>query len=148
MTDYQDNIVLFKHQDSGCLLWAPVSFLLLTQNDIKVLYNGCGPQGFLGKVIPESILGLNISFLCCIHDHMYERCCCEEDEDIADSIFAANMTNWVVHHSKWYSKLPRLILAAKYQNAVASTVFSKAYWELNIAECPTGKRYALPKMLF
>ncbi len=139
----EDPIVQFLHAPSGCTLWAPASFLSMSEATIETIYNGCGPRGWLGRLIPESLFGLSITFLCYIHDHMYERCCCEADEDVADAIFAANLTRWIIHHSKWYNKLPRLLLAARYINAVASTVYSTEYWKKNLMLYPRGCRYAV-----
>ena len=137
-----DDIILFRHSESNCLLWAPRSFLAIPHDELPFYYNGCGPRG-LSKAIPQSILGLRISYLCYIHDHMYERCCCEEDEIIADGIFAQNLILWIWHHSTWYSMMPRYISSAKFMYAVSATTYSEEYWAANRAECPIGVRYAI-----
>ena len=138
----EDRIVFFRHPESKCLLAAPLSFLAIPHDELPFYYNGCGPRG-LSRVIPQSLLGLSIRYLCYIHDHMYERCCCEEDEIIADGIFAQNLTLWIWHHSKWYSMMPRYIASAKFMYSVSATTFSKEYWEANLKECVLGRRYAL-----
>ena len=144
MIRYEDEIIQFLHRPTGCLLWAPRSFLAIDPDELPLLYNGCGPDGILRKVIPQKILGLPIGFLCYIHDHMYGRCCCEADEDICDAVFAANLNIWISHNSGWFLKLPRYVLSAKFQHTVSITIFSKSYWKDNRAVCPTGRRYALP----
>ena len=145
---YEDHIVQFLHKPSGCLLWAPRTFLALDPDELPLLYNGCGPSGLFARVVPEHVLRLKITFLCYIHDHMYEMCACEADEDVADAVFAANLNLWIVHHSSWYNKLPRFISAAKFQHAVSCTIFSSSYWEENLKFCPTGRRYALSEVNF
>ena len=146
MIRYEDQVVQFLHKPSGCLLWAPRSFLAIDPDELPLLYNGCGPAGIFGKVIPERVLGLKITILCYIHDHMYGLCCCEEDEDICDAVFAANLNLWIIHHSTWYNKLPRFLSSAKFMYSVSCTIFSNSYWEENKALCPSGRRYALPEV--
>ncbi len=138
----EDQLVLFRHPESGCLLWAPKSFLRIPHDELSFYYNGCGPRGYSG-VIPQSVLGLKIFYLCYIHDHMYERCCCEEDEIVADGIFAMNLILWIWHHSSWYSMAPRFVSSAKFMYSVSATTFSKEYWSDNLEECPLGRRYAI-----
>ena len=145
MIQHKDQIVLFLHKPSGCLLWAPRDFLTLDPDELPLLYNGCGPRGIFAGIVPEHILGLRITFLCYIHDHMCERCACEADEDITDAVFAANLNLWIVHHSSWWNKLPRYISSAKFQHGVSCTVFTKEYWAENRKECPVGFRYSLPE---
>lgn len=140
----EDQIVLFLHKPSGCFLWAPLSFLALDPDELPILYNGCGPRGIFGGVVPEYVLRLKITLLCYIHDHMCERCACEADEDITDAVFAANLNLWIIHHSNSFNKLPRFISAAKFQHGVSCTVFTKEYWAENLKDCPGGFRYAMP----
>ena len=145
MIRYEDEIVPFLHRPTGCVLWAPRSFLEIDPDELPLLYNGCGSAGLLGNVVPESVLGLKLTILCYIHDHMYGRCCCEEDEDICDAFFAANLNIWISYNSNCWTKLPRYISSAKFQHTVSITIFSETYWAENLALCPTGKRYALPE---
>ena len=136
----EDNFVYYKY--NGLLTTAPKSFVGMSERDIYDLYNGCGVGRIGGKLVPESLFGLKITYLCQIHDHMYERCCCDEDEQIADGIFAQNANNWVTGYSSPAMIWPRLSLVAWYMKGVSSTTYSEDYWELNKKEVKSGQRYA------
>lgn len=101
-------------------------------------YNGCGPDG-AGALVPDNILGLDVSDLCNIHDHMSGRCANRIDEVITDAVLAANLVVRVVTCSNGFMVWPRMALATKYILAVASTTFSQRYWAANRAECPNGR---------
>lgn len=51
-------------------LEAPRSYIEASQEDRDATANGCGPDG-ASSVVPNSILGLNISEPCRIHDWEY-----------------------------------------------------------------------------
>lgn len=50
--------------------------------------NDCGPEGLIGKLVPEHLLGTDISTACNIHDWMYQE---GEDRQKADLFFLTNM---------------------------------------------------------
>jgi hypothetical protein len=101
-------------------------------------YNGCGPDG-LASIVPDSIMGLPISGVCDIHDHMCERCANELDEIIADAVFAFNLVTRIVSGSNAVMVWPRMAMAVRYITAVSCTTFTKSYWPKNSAICPNGR---------
>ena len=136
----EDNFIFYTY--NGLLTTAPKSFVGLSERDRADLYNGCGAGRIGGKLTPESLLGLKITYLCQIHDHMYERCCCERDEEIADGIFVMNMNNWISgHSSNVATALSRFTLMSKYMYGVSTTIYSREYWEINRREIGRDSRY-------
>jgi len=59
--------------------------------DENEIGNGCGPGGWKNKVIPDSILGVNIKPACMIHDVDYKLGETIEDKEVADRTFRNNM---------------------------------------------------------
>jgi hypothetical protein len=53
--------------------------------------NGCGPKGFVGKLIPDSLLGLSVHEACNLHDERYFKGGDEEDRRKADKKFLQDM---------------------------------------------------------
>jgi hypothetical protein len=53
--------------------------------------NGCGSEGVLGTLVPDSLLGLSISKACSIHDWMYHHGRTDKQRKEADIIFLDNM---------------------------------------------------------
>lgn len=76
--------------------------------------NGCGPEGIIGKLVPDTLAGADISEACNIHDWMYQE---GEDKQKADLFFLANMVFICSRKSKWLLPL-RAWLAVKYFLAV------------------------------
>lgn len=50
--------------------------------------NGCGGSGITTQIVPDNLLGLNISDACSIHDYMYEQ---GKNKKQADDVFLSNM---------------------------------------------------------
>lgn len=74
---------------STALLYAPESYVNALAEVRKVI-NGCGPGGWKGRLVPDTILGLSIHEACNIHDWMYH---CGEtiaDKEEADRVFLNN----------------------------------------------------------
>jgi hypothetical protein len=53
--------------------------------------NGCGPKGFLGRLIPESFLGVSFHEACNLHDERYFKGSSVRDRKIADQKFLDEM---------------------------------------------------------
>ena len=70
--------------------------------------NGCG-TGWNKHLVPNTVYGLNIRIVCCIHDEDYERGGTEEDKKIADERIHDNIEIIINLYDKWYypSKLAR-----------------------------------------
>lgn len=131
----------------GVLIAAPVSFFSIPEYELPFYYNGCGAGGIGGILTPDSIYGLNITYQCNIHDHMYERACCEEDEIVADAILTSNLIALIIAKSNTIMAWPRLIRASKYMIAVSATTYSEQFWETNKKESGKQCRYFYPNFL-
>lgn len=116
---------------NGVPIFGPISFFQIPEDEIRLLYNGCGSGNIGSKVTPDSMYGLDISMLCNIHDHMYENCTCEQDEIEADAILSANLITLITTKSTGILKWLRLFRATKYIVAVSATTFSEEFWEIN-----------------
>lgn len=96
-------------------LFAPIDYW---KSESEFISNGCG-GGFTAFFIPDSLLGVDITQACQIHDWMYMDGKTIEDKAEADRVFLNNMIRIIV--AKSYSKLIkiiRLILAKIYYDAV------------------------------
>jgi hypothetical protein len=60
--------------------------------------NGCGPQGFKVDIVPDNILGVDISEACNIHDWMYNEAAASRYE--CDLVFKRNMRTLVDTHGR------------------------------------------------
>jgi hypothetical protein len=56
------------------VVWASISTVTLGQGANQCLPNGCGPDGWLGTVIPQSLVGCHFKEACDGHDRCYSRC--------------------------------------------------------------------------
>lgn len=73
------------------VLFAPSDYWGLNADIRKTLTNGCGSQRKGGKLVPDTIWGLNIREACNIHDFMYGLGATIEDKESADRTFLNNM---------------------------------------------------------
>ena len=91
----------------------------LTEDEKKLVCNGVGPRGFLEKIIPETIFGLNITEPANIHDWMYNKGKTKKDKIEADIIFLDNMLRTIDNAGgNFLIKLLRTIRAATYYRFV------------------------------
>jgi len=76
-------------------LFAPARYWTLTPEEKRFLCNGCGPKfhGIGDYLVPDNILGVNITASCDIHDFMYseETPFGNDTKDKADRSFRINM---------------------------------------------------------
>lgn len=72
-------------------LYAPASYWQALPSVRAQLTNGCGPAGWKIDLVPDSILGVNISEACNIHDWMYTVGCTIANKDEADRVLLNNM---------------------------------------------------------
>ena len=63
--------------------------------------NGCG-SGWNAKLVPDTIYGLDITPVCCIHDYMYEVGTTIEDKEEADRAFLNNMLRVIESKQGWW----------------------------------------------
>lgn len=101
-------------------LFAPESYQLALINDpdyVDQICNGCGTSGWKGKIVPETMWGLNVTAACQIHDWMYYHGKSEEDRVEADRVFLNNLIRIINAHGGWLAWLRRY-RATTYYNAV------------------------------
>jgi len=95
-------------------LLAPESYRLADPAERALVCNGCGPGSWRLDMVPDSILGLDITEACNIHDWMYEW---DGDRVQADVWFLANMVLLAVKANK-LMLLVRLPIICNYFLAV------------------------------
>lgn len=76
------------------VLTAPTSFTSMTDDEIRLKYNGCGPRGW-ERFTPQSLLGLHVCYACIIHDHEYENGKMEGERNRADDRLKDNLLSLV-----------------------------------------------------
>lgn len=117
----------------GVSLLCPISMAAMRMDDIMLQTNGCGREGIEGRLVPDTIWGLDISPACRVHDIMYQQA--EErarrhksqkrltaDEHFADGVMACNLVQLIQQRTgnrllRWL----RLRRAHKYTDAVSMT---------------------------
>lgn len=125
-----DRLVLGRFK--GRLYLAPASFFALDEIELSLVSNGCGSSGALGKVVPDTAWGQDISGPCHIHDFMYMGCAGKLDEIISDCVLAFNLVLEVIQQGAGkIATFLRMMRVCKYIVAVATTVYSDEYWEEN-----------------
>ncbi len=67
---------------------------------MKSQANGCGPSGVVGKIIPDSLLGVSVHEACNLHDDLYTKGGSDEERKEADEIFLKTMLDQVNQQSK------------------------------------------------
>ena len=108
-------------------LYAPESYWTATPEQRKTICNGCGVAGWKGKLVPDTMWGLNISKACDIHDWMYHFGKTEEDRCEADRVFLNNLIRIINAEGGWLAFLRRY-RATTYYNAVHS-FGGPAFWD-------------------
>lgn len=82
----------------------PEYYKNLTEKQKKEICNGCGPEK-LGWFIPDTLLGLDCTEACNIHDVMYAFGESEKDRKYADDVFLANVKSLVVQDTSFLGVL-------------------------------------------
>lgn len=72
-------------------LWVPIEYFKMTPEELEASHNGCGPGGVLAWLVPDSLLGKDITDACMIHDLCYKLGDTIEDKQVADRVFLNNM---------------------------------------------------------
>ena len=80
---------------------APLAYWLATDEHIAEVCNGCGPQGWKGKIIPDTIWGLRITGCCDVHDWQYHYGRTKEDKERADNVLLANIYRRINKKTEW-----------------------------------------------
>lgn len=107
----------------------PTNMLMATDEEINhKLLNNCGPGGPLNSVIPDSLLGADISTACNIHDWTYLEAKNEQDHRKSDHLFLENMKTKVrLSKADPLLKFVRYGLAYIYYGAVRMYSFTKIF---------------------
>lgn len=110
-------------------LWMPSGYRDLPASIKESVCNGCGSGGY-GFLIPDNLLGCDISEACNIHDYMYEFARpVIGDKEKADRVFSNNMIRLVLDKGGWgWVVRLRLRLAWKYYQAVVK-FGGPAFWD-------------------
>jgi hypothetical protein len=72
-------------------LYAPPEYIAARPDVRAQVANGCGPGGWLGELVPETIWGVPVSAACDIHDWMYVMGKTQADKEEADDVFRNNL---------------------------------------------------------
>ena len=107
-------------------LLAPQSYVNATEAEKAIVCNGCGTSGWKGKVVPETMWGLDISEACQRHDWMYHHGKTQADKELADLVFLRNLVRIINKKGGWL-KWPRRYRAMTYYNFVAD-FGDAAFW--------------------
>lgn len=102
----------------GVYLLAIPSYIQATPEERSKVCNGCGTAGWKGKLVPETMWGLDISEACQIHDWDYKYGKTEADKEAADLRLMANLIRIINHRGGFLAPLRRY-RATTYYNAVA-----------------------------
>lgn len=99
------------------MLEAPKEYWQLDETEKSKILNQCGPDGPLGSLIPNHLLGLDISAQCNVHDFMFAKAKDDEELREADRVFLKNMMTQIENHPGSLS-IWRKMLAYIYFGAV------------------------------
>ena len=101
------------------VLYAPVSFLTATLDELLDVCNGCGAADSWFRP-PKRIYGTLIVYACIIHDWQYHFGFTNEDKEEADRVFLNNNFRLIDRDShKWYKPtFAQRRRALKYYEAV------------------------------
>lgn len=114
---------------SMATIYAPESYIRATPEVRRAVVNGCGPSGWKGYLIPETIYLLPIRELCDIHDWMYAEGETIEEKDSADRTLINNLLRLIraAGGPRWLQWL-RTRRALKYYRAVC-LYGGPAFWD-------------------
>ena len=73
------------------VLYAPERYIQASPEVRRAVANGCGPSGWKGYLVPETIYLLPVGETCDIHDWMYAEGETIADKDVADRTFLNNL---------------------------------------------------------
>ena len=76
-------------------LVSPGSLLEATEDERSKVFNKCGPEGIASYLVPNSLLGVDISTSCNIHDWTYVEAKNQLEHKVSDEIFLENMKQQV-----------------------------------------------------
>ncbi len=100
-------------------LFAPENYSNANPELIDEIVNGCGAAGWKVDIVPDNILGIDVSEACNIHDWMYYFGTTIYDKYEADRVFRNNLIR-LIEAGSWsrIMKRIRFWFAQRYFNAV------------------------------
>lgn len=109
-------------------LYAPKGFWSATEKEKEENCNGCGSELDLsGKLVPNTMYGLDVRPACCPHDWGYKFGKTHADKVFTDCMFLYNMVALILNAGGWLT-IPRLLRATKYFIAVVK-YGDKSFWD-------------------
>lgn len=105
--------------EKGLLI--PESLLKAHKSETEAVFNKCGPDGFLNKLVPNHLLGLDIGDSCNIHDWTFVNSKNQKDHQESDKIFLKNMKSQI--------KNKKSNLVIKYIRYVFSYIY---FWSVRL----------------
>ncbi len=88
-------------KDCDSKLFAPRTYWEATPEERGKHVNGCGPDGWKGKLVPDTLWGLKVTESCYIHDWMYDFGTTIDDKIVADRVFLNNMLRQIECGLSW-----------------------------------------------
>lgn len=118
---------------------APVSYWQASRTKIARNCNGCGTEGWLGMLVPDTMWGLKITEACDVHDWMYGEGTTLTDKKLADHVFLDNLIAIINGAAKsgpyryfhWLLILPRERRAFKYYQAVSHSFSGESAFKVS-----------------
>jgi hypothetical protein len=99
------------------VLKAHADYWELSPIECAEICNGCGTEGWKGKLIPETMYGMCVSEACDIHDHRYHMGGVEKDRTAADKEFRKNI-HVIIRRNEWWLRAVRYVRAYIYYASV------------------------------
>jgi hypothetical protein len=114
---------------TDCYLYAPSGYASLDKYDHYEICNGCGPDGFLSFLIPDTIYFLDISEACNIHDYMYHVGVTEKDRIRADRVLKNNLLRIIDYNTKWKWLKKLRYKRAEFMHKMVSLYGGHYFWK-------------------
>ena len=113
-------------QDKIMGLLAPLDYVLASREEKEKIVNQCGPDGFLNRIVPNYLFGLDVSEACNIHDWEFAWARNSKEFKEADWTFKRNLEHLIKAKTQdSFLRFIRLALAKVYYLAVRSYSISK-----------------------
>ena len=72
-------------------LKAPKQYIEASIEEKEKILNKCGPDGVINHLVPDHLIGLDISASCNIHDWMFTKAMSQSDHKKSDAVFLQNL---------------------------------------------------------
>ncbi|MCB9092886.1 MAG: hypothetical protein H6620_10030 [Halobacteriovoraceae bacterium] len=82
-------------------LIAPREYRKLTADQKSKIVNQCGPDGPLNSLVPSSLIGLDISEVCDIHDWMFTQARNSHEFKVANNVFFKNLKKKIAEYTSF-----------------------------------------------